>query len=65
MSDYSTLNISSSDAISPTTISIKYEKFNEELKQDNLKVLIENANLALSESGIKGFKKNFKIYEMR
>ena len=60
MSDYSTLNISSSDAISPTTISIKYEKFNEELKQDNLKVLIENANLALSESGIKGFKKEFQ-----
>ena len=60
MSDYSTLNISSSDAISPTTISVKYEKFNEELKQDNLKILIENANLALSESGIKGFKKEFQ-----
>jgi hypothetical protein len=60
MSDYSTLNISTSDAISPTTLSVRYEKFNEELKQDNLKVLIENANLALSESGISGFKKEFQ-----
>ena len=60
MSDYSTLNISASDAISPTTLSVRYEKFNEELKQDNLKVLIENANLALSESGISGFKKEFQ-----
>ena len=60
MSDYSTLNIPASNAISPTTISIRYEKFNQELKQDNLRLLIENANLALSESGIKGFKKEFK-----
>jgi hypothetical protein len=60
IADYSTLNIKPSDAISPTTISVKYERFNPMLKQENFREMIEDANLSLNESGISGFKTSFK-----
>ena len=60
MADFSTLNIQPSDAISPTTISVKYERFNPMLKQDSFREMIENASLSLSESGLSGFKTAFK-----
>ena len=60
ISDYSTLNIKPSDSISPTTISVKYERFNPMLKQDMLREMIENASLSLNESGLSGLKNSFK-----
>ncbi len=60
IADFSTLNIQPSDAISPTTISVKYERFNPMLKQDSLREMIENVSLSLSESGLSGFKTAFK-----
>ena len=62
MGDYSTALSKKQEAISPSSITAMYERFNPRLKTDELKLMVEDAKIAETESDSK-FKKSLKNIE--